>query len=146
MNIARWTIAFVGVMGVGGLLADYVIWETARQHMKNPAWPPHAKFHNAQTILLGLGLGALSLILACSPTREPLIRLFEASSVASLYWASMLLAPLFRGTAWSDPEFRASTPRALGMHPQQLLAVGVLILIVIALAFGITFIGSTETQ
>jgi hypothetical protein len=30
----------------------------------NPAWPPHAKFHNAQTILLGLGLGILTVILA----------------------------------------------------------------------------------
>ncbi len=67
MNLARWIIRFVGVLGVGGLLADYVIWGTARQHMKNPAWPPHAKFHNAQTILLGLGLGILTVILAYGP-------------------------------------------------------------------------------
>jgi hypothetical protein len=34
----------------------------------------------------------------------------------------MVLAPLFPETAWNDPEFRASTPRWFGLHPQQLLA------------------------
>ena len=30
-------------------------------HVKNPAWPPHAKFHNGQTMSLGLALGVTSL-------------------------------------------------------------------------------------
>lgn len=68
MTVARWLIGSVGVMGLGGLLADYLIWPTARQHMKNPAWPPHAKFHNAQTMLLGIGLGILSLVLVMIST------------------------------------------------------------------------------
>lgn len=118
MNLARWILGFVGVLGAGGLLADYVVWQTAKRHMKNPAWPPHAKFHNAQTILLGLGLGIMTSILVFSSTAAPLPRLIEASCTASLYWLSMLLAPLFPGTAWSDPEFRTMTPRPLGMHPQ----------------------------
>src|SRR5882757_63575 len=137
MNLARWIIGFVGVLGVGGLLADYVIWGTARQHMKNPAWPPHAKFHNAQTILLGLGLGILTVILAYRPTSFSFPRLIEASCAASLYWLSMLFAPLFPGTAWVDPEFRNSTPRPIGMHPQQLLAIGIMILVFVALGLGV---------
>lgn len=136
MNIAKWMIGFVGVLGIGGFLADYAIWETARQHMKNPAWPPHAKFHNAQTILMGIGLGALTITLLFEFEKLQFSGLLQAGCAASLYWISMLLAPIFPGTAWSDPEFRNSTPRPLGMHPQQLLAIGVMILIIVALLLG----------
>ena len=40
----------------GGFLADW-----NRTHLFNPDWPPHARFHDAQTILLGslLGVGGL---------------------------------------------------------------------------------------
>jgi hypothetical protein len=136
MNIAKWIVAFVGVLGIGGFLADYVIWETARQHMKNPAWPPHAKFHNAQTILMGIGLGVITLTLLFRFDKLQLSGLLEASCTASLYWVSLLLAPIFPATAWNDPEFRNSTPVRFGIHPQQLLAIGVMILIIVALLFG----------
>jgi hypothetical protein len=130
MNVARWIIGFTGFLGVGGLLADYIVWETARQHMKNPAWPPHAKFHNAQTILLGFGLGLLTLFLVIGPGGSSVRELITAALTASLYWLSMLLAPIFPGTEWSDPEFRATTPRVVGMHPQQLLAICTVALII----------------
>jgi len=133
MEKAKWIIAFVGLLGIGGFLADFAIWETARQHMKNPAWPPHAKFHNAQTILMGIGLGALTFLLLFGI--RPLGRgnFLAAACTASLYWISMVLATMFPGTAWSDPEFRTSTPKLLGIHPQQLLAYIVLGLLFAAL-------------
>jgi len=60
MEAARWLVVFVAlVTAIGGLLADYFIPWSGRQHIKNPAWPPHAKFHNGQTILMGLALGVL---------------------------------------------------------------------------------------
>ena len=129
-------IGFVGVLGTGGFLADYIIRETARQHMKNPKWPPHAKFHNAQTILLGVGLGGVTLILICSPCGSSISGLLEAGCTASLYWLSMLLAPIFPGSAWSDPEFRGATHRVYGMHPQQFLAICAMIMVIVALFMG----------
>jgi hypothetical protein len=135
METAKWIIAFVGLLGIGGFLADCVVWETARQHMKNPAWPPHAKFHNGQTILMGIGLGALTFVFLFGSGPPGLRNLLPATGTASLYWISMVLAPMIPGTAWNDPEFRASTPRPLGMHPQQLLAYVVLGLLIVALLF-----------
>jgi hypothetical protein len=122
VQIARWLVAFVCLLGVGGFIADFVIWETARQHMKNPAWPQHAKFHNAQTMLMGIGLGLLGVLILFSLQPLTPSGLLLASGAASLYWISMVLAPVFPDTAWSDPEFSASTPRPLGLYPQQLLA------------------------
>ena len=62
MEAARWLVAFVAIVtALGGLIVDYFIPSSGRQHMKNPRWPPHAKFHNGQSILMGLGSGILAL-------------------------------------------------------------------------------------
>lgn len=137
MTIARWLIGFVGVMGLGGFLADVVITPTARQHMKNPAWPPHAKFHNAQTILLGIGLGVLTIVLVTIPAADSKFNVVFAACTASLYWVSMLVAPAFRGTAWVDPEFRDGTARPLGMHPQHILAIVAVLIVAVAAGLSI---------
>jgi hypothetical protein len=64
MQISKLIVAFVAVYGgLGGILFDAVIPGTARQHLWNPAWPPHAKFHNAQTMLMGLCNAFATLIL-----------------------------------------------------------------------------------
>ena len=132
MQIARWLVAFACLLGVGGFIADFLVWETARQHMKNPAWPQHAKFHNAQTMLMGIGLGLIGDVILFAFRPLTLSGLLLASGAASLYWISMVLAPLFPDTAWSDPEFRASTPRPLGLYPQQLLGYAVIAVLLIA--------------
>jgi hypothetical protein len=41
MEAARWLIVFVAfVTAIGGLLVDYFIPASGRQHIKNPKWPP----------------------------------------------------------------------------------------------------------
>jgi hypothetical protein len=67
MAIAKWIVAFVAVYGFGGVLADFVVPVTAHMHMKNPHWPPHAKFHNGQTMLMGVFAGTLSLCCLFAP-------------------------------------------------------------------------------
>ena len=122
METARWIIALVAVLNFGGLVADALVPAVARQHLWNPAWPPHAKFHNGQTMLMGLLGGSLSLaILFGAHTLTPTLFLI-AAAVAANYFVAMVLAPAFRGTAWTDPEFVAETPRPLGLAPQQLVS------------------------
>jgi len=36
--------------------------------------------------------------------------LLTAAILASLYWVCLLAAPIFAGTAWTDPEFKPITP------------------------------------
>lgn len=136
MLISTWLVAFVAVYGgLGGVLFDAVIPATARQHQGNPAWPPHAKFHNGQTMMLGVLNMVLALVVlfALPPTLPTLL---VAAALAEIYFASMLLAPLFPGTAWSDPEFADLNPHPRGIPIQKLLsllATGV-VLVAVALA------------
>ena len=137
MQISTWIIAFVAVYGgFGGFLFDAVIPATARQHQWNPAWPPHAKFHNGQTMMFGAlnMIIALIILFALRPLSLPL--LLVAAAVAETCFASMLLAPIFPGTAWSDPEFDGVNPRPLGLAIQKLLAAMAtgLILVAVVLA------------
>jgi hypothetical protein len=122
IEIAEWLVAFVALYAFGGLIADAIVPSTSRQHLWNPAWPPHAKFHNGQTMLTGVFAGSLSLYILF--TSEPLtLRMFYlAWAAAALYWVTMVLAPLFPGTAWYDPEFRDASRRPFGFSPQQILS------------------------
>lgn len=52
-RIGAWIITLVALVTIiGPFVAD---WNAT--HIYNPRRTPHAKFHNAQTMLLGLGLG-----------------------------------------------------------------------------------------
>ena len=134
MEIARWIVILVSVVTAGGgLAADYFILFGAKQHLKNPLWKPHAKFHNAQGILMGFLQGVLAIgLLFAAPLSAATILL--AALIASLYWDALMAAPIFPGTAWVDREFDAETPRPLGMHPQQLIGYVLLALLVAAVA------------
>ncbi|MCJ1471777.1 hypothetical protein MMC13_000418 [Lambiella insularis] len=95
--------------GLGTLYADF-----NETHVLNPRWPPHARFHNGQTMSLGLLLGAASLYYAYRPVpaAAKADSLFTAALLASLYWVAGLSAILYPGTAWVDPEFGTGAPQA----------------------------------
>ena len=137
MQIAKWIIALIAIFNFGGLVADALVPATAKQHLWNPRWPPHAKFHNAQTMLMGILGGSISLtiLLGFRPLTLPFFLIAAATSAN--YFVAMALAPLFPGTAWSDPEFVAETGRPLGLAPQQLISYIVCGLVLFAVCLAI---------
>ncbi len=136
-EIAKWIVAFVALYCFGGLFADAIVPTTAKQHLWNPKWPPHAKFHNGQTMLMGILTGSLALFILFHFHPLTISLFLIAAAIASLYWISLLLAPLFPGTAWTDPEFRSETKQPLGFHPQQLLSYILCLLVLIAITLAI---------
>ncbi len=132
MAIAKWLVAIVAVYCYGGFLADAVIPSTSRMHLRNPRWPPHAKFHNGQTMLMGIFTGTLALVLLFGVHPLTMLRFLTATAVASLYWLGLIFAPLFPGTAWLDPEFESEVGHPLGLNPQQLVSYVLLLLLVVA--------------
>jgi hypothetical protein len=123
LTVAKGLVTLVALITmISGALADMVIPVTARQHFRNPSWPPHAKFHNGQTVWLGGFLGALALALTWLTDDFQL-----AVLVSSFIWLSMLGASMLPGTRWTDPEFEDGGHR--GVAPQLRLALALLVLL-----------------
>lgn len=119
MLIARWLVAFVAVYNYGGFLFDFILPRTRRMHIFNPAWPPHAKFHNGQTMLLGIILGTLTLVILFAMTPMTMPAFLVACVTGGAYFIAMTFAPLFPNVAWVDPEFAAEGPKPFGLNYQQ---------------------------
>ena len=122
------TLAF-SLVTIVAVLTSFLayVFDWNETHVYNPNWPPHAKFHNAQTLLLGPLLGSVSLWLLWY--RHDL---HLAALTASLYWVAQLGSLTFPRTALIDPEFRALKGSRPPMQP--LLASVLLALLVTAWA------------
>lgn len=132
MLISRILVGIVAIITmVGAVLADVISADGAAQHLFNDKWPPHAKFHDAQYVVMSvlLGLIALVLLLRRRPTKE---RLLSAAALTSTPWFGMLGAFLFPGTAAYDPEFVERSPMVSGVPGQVFLACGLLVLLAVA--------------
>jgi small-conductance mechanosensitive channel len=67
-------------------------------HIYNPAWPPHAKFHNAQTMAMAVLLALATLYFVWS-SRDSQRIVLPAAVTGGLYWLSQALGFLFPGVA-----------------------------------------------
>ena len=99
----RVLLTLVGIVtSTGAFLADW-----NETHIHNTRWPPHAKFHNGQTMSMGLSLGAITLYYLWRPLKAEAAKdnLNTVMIFASLYWVTQLSAILYPGTMFRDPEF-----------------------------------------
>ncbi|MBB5075013.1 DUF6640 family protein [Nonomuraea endophytica] len=136
-------VTVAAITTAGAVLADLVIPELAAQHAFNPAWPPHAKFHDAQYMVMTVLLGLTGLILALRRARNTLL---PAAAVLSVPWLGMIGALLFPGTATYDPEFADHTVFVLGLHGQVFMAIVLLTALLIATAATLRTPRTTTTR
>jgi hypothetical protein len=99
---------FVGnlIYSGGAFIADW-----NETHIYNPRWPQHAKFHNGQTMTLGVLLALTSTYFAFRPAfsllspSEAKHSILTAAVVGSLYCVAGISAIFYPGTHWFDPEY-----------------------------------------
>ncbi|KAJ5875904.1 uncharacterized protein N7529_001488 [Penicillium soppii] len=94
---------------IGAYLADW-----NETHIYNPRWPPHAKFHNGQTMSMGLVLGLTTLYYLYRGASTPDIKshyVHTAAWTGSIYWITQLSAFLYPGSLAVDPEFGTFAPQ-----------------------------------
>jgi hypothetical protein len=101
MPWAKIIICLVALLGgLGGVISDF-----SDTHLLNPLWPPHAKFHNAQTMSLGMLLAFAAIGFAVWPTNAPRTQLITVAIFGSMYWTSIFCAQFFPGVGFFDPQF-----------------------------------------
>lgn len=126
-TLARILLAALAVFTlVGAFIAD-AVGPMAQQHIFNPDWSPHAKFHDAQYIVMSVLIGAISLTLLWR-NRALLI----CAAILSTPWLGMFGALLFPGTSMRDPEFDVPSAYVLGTHPQVIMATSALAVVLVA--------------
>jgi hypothetical protein len=133
VQAARLLLTIVGIFtSVGCWVFDF-----GATHMYNHRWPPHAKFHNAQTLLFGSILGVLTIYYAWRDRGKATESLGLACLLGSLYWVTQIGSGLLPNTALVDPEFAASSPKPFGLGgPQPVIDVVILLLVGIACVLG----------
>lgn len=117
----RWSIGklLISLIALFTAVSPYLA-DWNETHIYNPLWLAHAKFHNAQTMVLGALLGLLALF--CLWLRRETSdkqKLNEGAVLAALYWLAQLPAAFFPGIALSDPG-GVKMPVILGIEFNQL--------------------------
>ena len=111
------------VPAVGAFVADW-----NETHVFNPRWPPHAKFHNAQTITLAVVSAGLSLWETWRPGPTDRSRLRWAATTGGLFWLTQAPAIFFPGTAFVDEENGLQTTKVGPVPVNQVTAIGSIVL------------------
>jgi hypothetical protein len=95
-RLGKFILGFVLV--VGAVISTAVDWNTT--HLFNPAWHPHARFHDALFLLLLDGATLIVLWLLWRPSREPAVAVVAASLFALAVWTPFLyIEALIPGTS-----------------------------------------------
>lgn len=120
------TLAAIG-MPVGAHLADL-----SPSHIYNPNWPPHALFHNGQTLGMSILLGLMTLVFAWRRSSDRTTNVLAASAFAALYWVSQAGAIFYPGTAFFDIEFDKPSNYIFGLSGQAIFQFVFLTVIAVA--------------
>jgi hypothetical protein len=132
LNASRFTISLIAIFtSLSPFLADF-----NETHVFNPLWPPHAKFHNGQTMTLGLICGIISIyFLWFRKVSTDIENLKMSCLFAALYWLAMAPAILYPGTAFADPEYGGLQSFSLAGFPITQLHMDFLIFIILGICY-----------
>lgn len=111
--------AVSGVTAVSGFAADW-----NRTHLFNPAWTPHAKFHDALTISAATLLGSASLYFLRRREGSWQDNVRVGVLLPAVFWGAMGLSFLFPGARGLEAEFPELVPRIRGVWVNERFASG----------------------
>src|SRR5581483_3815956 len=116
---------------ISGFLLDWT-----PNHLLNPLWHPHARFHGALLLFFSSGVSGLGIWLLWRRSPEPFVGVTAAAAISASFWTPLFyittLLPI--ATPWAgDP---ARVPHIAGhvFYPNEAVAGGALIVTAIGWA------------
>ncbi|HTH52393.1 MAG TPA: DUF6640 family protein [Edaphobacter sp.] len=121
---ARLILTFV-LLG-GAILSFLLDWSP--NHLLNPLWHPHARYHSAILLFLFAGVAATSTWLLWRRTREPLTAFTAATLLSLSYWTPFFYVPILLPSAsyWAGIEGHKPRFHGVVLYPN-LVVVGVFV-------------------
>lgn len=139
-KLARWILTFVLI---GGSLLSFVL-DWSPNHLLNPLWHPHARFHGALLLFLLAGVSMMGTWLLWRRSREPEVAFKVAAILAVSYWTPLFFIPFLlpSSTWWAG--IPGHEPRLDGMVFYPNLAVAGVFLLLTAVALWLAQHSGTE--
>jgi len=113
----------------GGALMSFLL-DWSRNHLLNPLWHPHARYHSAILLFLYAGVSAVGTWLLWRQSQEPALAFKVASLISLAYWTPFFFVPFFLPAASYWAGLPGHEPRIGGVtvYPN-LVVIGVFLLL-----------------
>jgi hypothetical protein len=77
---------------LGGAIMSFIL-DWSRNHLLNPLWHPHARYHSAILLFLYAGVANVGTWLLWRPSKEPTVAFTAAALLSLSYWAPFFYVP-----------------------------------------------------
>jgi hypothetical protein len=131
VNLAR---VLMTLILLGGSALSFVLdWRS--NHLLNPLWHPHARFHGALLLFLLAGVSVMGTWLLWRRSKEPEVAFKVAAAISVAYWTPLFYIPFLlpSSTWWAGRP--GAEPRIDGVMIYPNLVVAALVLLLTALAY-----------
>lgn len=129
---------------LGGSILSFIL-DWSSNHLLNPEWHPHARFHGALLLFLLAGVSIVGAWLLWRDSREPEVAMKVAAFIAVSYWTPLFYIPfLLPGSSWWAGR-PGSEPRIDGLIVYPNLVVAAIFLLLTLLAYRM-FAGAHVTR
>jgi hypothetical protein len=110
-QIGRILLTFVLI---GGALMSFIL-DWRANHLLNPLWHPHARYHAAILLFLFAGVASVGTWLLWRSSREPHVAFTAASLISLAYWTPFFYVPFLLPGASYWAGIPGHEPRWTGM-------------------------------
>jgi hypothetical protein len=122
---------------LAGAVSSFVL-DWSANHLLNPAWHPHARFHGALLLFFLAGVSATGVWLLWRRSKEPEVAFKVAGIISASFWTPLFyISSILPGsTPWAgDP---SALPRWAGMavYPNMVVACAFLLATAVAYQMG----------